>query len=135
MDILADTHDWLSRDGVWTQGAFARRADGAMMRSSDGWAGHAVWSHADAEKWCLLGALRLCALRAHGYEYPEFARRAEVALEWSLNAEREIGAPYRAVWAWNDVDGRTQTDVLVALRRAYVRVKSGVADVGSVGAQ
>ena len=82
----------------WTQGAFARDAEG---RSTP-------WQGDEAVCWCAMGAIG-CV----GPDHDDIAESVLIALQ------RAIGPTgYTAISHFNDADGRTKDDVLAAFDRA-----------------
>lgn len=72
----------------WTQGAFARDADGLPVNVC----------HPKATCWCITGAFRSLPPEA------DFMQ-ARIALKSSLSGDPQLSE-------WNDVRGRTQADVI-----------------------
>lgn len=88
----------------WTTGAYARDEDGYEVNATD----------ADACSWCLSGAM-IAGWADSGQPH----LRAYDAVLAAL--ERQIGPCNRA--GWNDFPGRTQSEVLAAVRAARERLE------------
>lgn len=98
---LDQVEDLFSRPGTWTQGAGARDEHGAPCPAND---------HR-AVCWCLTGAFSIHPLTA-------IERMAVVSATLDLS-QGVIGS----VLAYNDAEGRTQSDILALVRLAKTRVR------------
>lgn len=108
--ILLAAADLIEPPGRWTQGAEARDADGEDADSLLASSGPPVC-------WCALGALWHVA-RPRDSTQPR--RAAHVTFDAAVVALQSVtGEP---VVPWNDTKGRTQEEVVRALRRAAVRL-------------
>ncbi len=99
-EVLEAAADLLEKPGAWTQGAHARNAAGAPML---------VGSRPDAVCWCALGALD---------------RMAPTNDLWdaTVQAMKEVVGH---VADFNDATGRTQAEVVAALRQAARQSRGG----------
>lgn len=95
-EVLNKAADLLEKPGAWTQMAFARNAEGEETGLSQ-YRGQAVC-------WCILGATWAVA--------GDDSRDADDELR------RFIGDDINC---WNDAPGRTQAEVVEALRQAALR--------------
>lgn len=95
-EVLNKAADLLEKPGAWTQGALGRLEDGTPVYSAD------APSLSRASCYCMAGALWV----ANGYQYPEAAFDALPA------------GPREGTGQWNDAPGRTQAEVVAALRQA-----------------
>jgi len=106
-DILTAAADLIEKPGAWTQGALARHANGNPVGPAE----------ANATCWCLYGALdRVTGVRC--YE--------------GAAADVLAGMLPGTVSGWNDRTGRTQAEVVAALRAAADKARTA-AETGSVG--
>lgn len=102
-DVLSKAADLIEPEGAWTQGTWARRADGSTP--------YGEISDEDAVCFCALGAIwRVCGA------INITANRAEDALGTVLGKF--------TVGEWNDLNGRTQAEVVAALREASKRAST-----------
>jgi len=92
-EVLNKAADLLEKPGAWTQGALARLSDGTPVYSR---------SLSQASCYCMAGALWV----ANGFRFPDEA----------FDALPE--GPRGATGSWNDAPGRTQSEVVEALRAA-----------------
>jgi hypothetical protein len=97
-EILRGAAELLSKPGAWTQGAWARQADGGKVLPKD----------SDAVCWCARGALWHVGGPLHGV--------AEAALEELLPAPAQKGRHRIAMW--NDASERTAEEVCARLIEA-----------------
>lgn len=103
-DILTAAADLIERPGGWTQGVFARDANGC----------NAGWRQENAECFCVSGALS----RVGGH--PEFNLAWQAFNSWTMRR----GFPHLA--KWNDAPERTQAEVVAALRAAAKKARTAV---------
>lgn len=96
-EILNQAADLLEKPGAWTQGAYGRDASGEPIPE---------W-HERCTCWCAAGAV--WAVLGKGAS----TRDLEPALDVLA---RDL--PRRLVSEWNDEQGRTQSEVVEALRQA-----------------
>lgn len=116
-DWLALAADLLEPEGAWTQGAFSRNADGSIDFGGedgdpDGVADNPVC-------WCALGALAKVGghdLTQRGYPLMGPLHEASTLLASVVGKSTGLGAA-----DWNDEIGRTQAEVVSALREAAAR--------------
>lgn len=100
-DILDKAADLIEPEGAWTQGAFARTADGESCSSGS--------SDPRAVCWCVGGAIN----RASGQERPTDAHNV---------FQRLIPC---GEFEWNDAPERTQAEVVAKLREAARLAREG----------
>lgn len=93
-EILNKAADLIEPEGAWTQGHFARRADGAKTG----------WTEEDASCFCVSGAIKRVA-PASWEAWNKFDAYC-----------RQRGFAHMATW--NDAPERTQAEVVAALRAA-----------------
>lgn len=97
-DVLERAADKVSPEGTWTQDEFARDETGKPL--AGGWS-------AGAACWCAMGAVEAVLGRK--------AASAGLALYIDFV---ETAARTPSLVAWNDAPGRTQAEVVAALRDA-----------------
>lgn len=102
-EILNAAADLLEQPGAWTQGTLARNETGAKVENES----------PAACSFCVLGAIYKVAPDNRA------ARRAIDAFEVNIGC---LGAT-----VWNDVEGRTQAEVVAALRAAAKQAEGGEA--------
>lgn len=113
-DLLLRAADLLEPDGAWTQGAFSRNADGSV--DAGGEDGDPDGAAANPVCWCALGAIAQVAghdLTQRGYPLTGPLHDASKLLANVVGRATGIGAA-----DWNDEEGRTQKEVVEALRAA-----------------
>lgn len=93
-EVLNKAADLLEKPGAWTRGTYARDSAGQLVASSD---------HT-ATCWCAMGA----TIRA---AFSLGTRSGDAIEQIAKFAGDNIGA-------WNDAPGRTQAEVVAALRQA-----------------
>jgi len=96
--LLNAAADLLAQPGAWTQGAYARDMFGSDVGSQ--------WSD-DAVCFCVMGALNQVREAQHD----------AVILGSLSHAIRAVNGGY-PIAEWNDAPGRTQAEVVAALRAA-----------------
>jgi len=101
-DVLDAAADLLEKPGAWTQGDYARNRFGGKL--GDG-------RKPEATCWCAIGALEKVTGSLIGNHYA--APLIEV-----------IGGNGR-IDQWNDAPGRTQSEVVAALRAAATSARQG----------
>lgn len=99
--ILRKAADLIAAPGAWTQGAFGRDAAG-MVRPIQ---------FDSAECFCALGAIAKVT-----HHDPDSAWTAGIHVDAREWAERALGGAFLV--DWNDKEGRTQVEVVAALRKA-----------------
>lgn len=98
--VLRAAADLIEPEGAWTQGVFARDATGKQTSALS----------AEATCWCTWGAVaHVCGRTRYSWS-PEFRALLKVL-------RLPIDDPGR-VALWNDATGRTQAEVVAALRKA-----------------
>lgn len=93
-EVLNAAADLLEKPGAWTQGTWARGADGLPDPTRE-----------TAVCFCLYGAIKMAA----GFAYCEPA------------IDAVIGVVGRDFIGWNDAPGRAQAEVVAALRKAATK--------------
>lgn len=101
-DVLERAADKLTPDGAWTQGDWAKNAEGESVEPTS----------PDATCWCVRGALAA----ASGDEYGIYGPASEYV-------ERLVQLPVH----WNDTPGRTQSEVVAKLREAAALARAEAA--------
>jgi len=101
-DVLTAAAEIVGKPGAWTQEAFSRNADGQADCGSGRWASEPVC-------FCAIGAVA----EAAGLTPEEAVTRG-----LHLPVEAVVG---RSVPGWNDMPGRTQAEVVAALREAAAK--------------
>lgn len=101
-DVLARAADLIEPEGAWTQGEFARDEWG--MGLEDPLAPAAC-------SWCAWGAIIHVVGEDEGGDVPAYGELS-----------RTVGAP---IPAFNDAEGRTQAEVVAALRAAAAKARDG----------
>lgn len=105
-DVLEKAADLIEPEGAWTQGAFAKDQLGNEYL---GYEESGDIREFGATCFCVFGALAI----AEGVIDPEWARLSEESLRSFL------GFKYAGeISHWNDTEGRTQAEVVSALRAA-----------------
>lgn len=101
-DVLDDAANLIEPEGKWTQGCYARDADGNMVLPSD----------EIAHCFCALGAIsRVCEDKAGGSYFNLYIRARAI---WAAQLDLEPSS----VTTFNDGFGRTQAEVIAKLREA-----------------
>jgi hypothetical protein len=96
-EVLQKAREILTPPGAWTQGQFARNADGVGCSEY----------RDEAVCFCAVGALHRAAWRVNS------------APEWYYDALRALIAVVgHSIGSWNDAEGRTQAEVLAAFDKA-----------------
>ena len=105
----------------WTQGAFARQADGSHAVVHDGDAGYF-----EACSWCAQGALREGAFKVYGSIDGVGYLKGDVTSAKASNIANRIADMLQVEWlaAWNDEPRRTQADVVDAFKAYLAHCKS-----------
>jgi hypothetical protein len=98
-EVLTRAADLLEKPGAWTQGAFARDIHGHPIRCES----------EDAASFCAIGALY--SLRVGSWMADSCERRLSKFKRVEMFAE------------WNDAPGRTQAEVVAALRAAAEKAR------------
>ena len=100
-EILSKAADIVEAPGAWIQGEYATTHSGTKVASDS----------PVACRFCAWGAIESAASRRYDLTVPA-GDAEETALEtlWNL-----VGGD---IEAWNDVEGRTQSEVVAALRKA-----------------
>lgn len=101
-DVLNAAADLLEKPGAWTQGAASRDVFGNPDGDAE------IWP--DAVCWCVWGAILNVTGETSIVGANQRTKSAAEALE------RHIGT--NDVTTWNDASGRTQAEVVAALREA-----------------
>lgn len=109
-DILTAAADLIEKPGAWTQGAFARDEHGCSTG----------WRSEDAKCFCVSGAITRAGDRPAGLN-----RAWQVFNDWTIKR----GFSHLA--RFNDAPGRTQAEVVAALREAAALAR--VADSAGSG--
>ena len=104
-DVLRRAADLV--DQGWTQGAFARLADGQSCRSRD----------SDAASFCLVGALDVAGYQASAHVYSIYPSCLSV-LRALLNKRGEIDLAVEGFLTWNDNPDRKKREVVDLLLEA-----------------
>lgn len=105
-DILAAAADLIEPEGAWTQSEFMRDPTGIVSSEDEPLL-------PDANCWCALGAIaQVCDLNP----WESWAGHPADAAMWAL-----AGVVGRSVAGWNDAPGRTQAEVVAALREAAAK--------------
>jgi len=94
-EILLEAAELLEKPGAWTQKSAARDKQGR----------HVLFDEVGAVSFCMIGAIS----RISNNEYPAY-QDAKLALS------RVVGRP--GIVTFNDAPGRTQSEVVTALRKA-----------------
>jgi hypothetical protein len=110
--VLRAAADLIEPEGRWTQEVQARDASGEECGVLDD----------DAVCWCIYGALWHFGIPVYGPE----ADAVETPLIQVIGADQGIDQ-------WNDVDGRTQAEVVAALRKAADLAEAGEATPNDTG--
>lgn len=100
-DVLDAAADLLEKPKGWTQGAYARDADGRDVNPYEKWR-----PSPEAVCFCLYGAL------------------AHVASQAGMEKTPFLVDPLPST-KWNDTPGRTQSEVVAALRAAATSTRQG----------
>ena len=101
--ILRDAAALIESRG-WTQGACARTESGARVE----------WNSNRAARWCASGAILHCSPDTAAMILTNTLSRARCAL---------VSVVGESIAAWNDAPGRTQGEVVAALRLAADRAQ------------
>lgn len=97
-EILSAAADLIEQPGKWTQGEYAKDGRGRGCYGFD----------EQAQCFCLLGAIQKVTGEEDTYELRKHVRRV-------------VGN--RAINNWNDASGRTQAEVVAALRQAAEKAR------------
>ena len=95
-DVLNAAADLIEPEGAWTRGVLARNASGNLVMPCN----------PEAICWCALGAIRVAG------HFVQAATRSVCFFR------RHIGV--ESIEDWNDATGRTQVEVVAALRAAAI---------------
>jgi len=111
-EVLERAADLIEPEGAWTQGAFARNAQGKDTGLSE--------SRGPATCWCVLGATD----HVSGEDDP-------VVQADHLLAQVIGGAAHNGLGEWNDAPGRTQSEVVAKLREAAALARQSALQKGA----
>lgn len=118
--ILENARDLLARPNGWTQGAYAKDANGEDLsyRRTTG----------DAACFCSIGAVDVSTRRVCREEHPYYKTKARgealLALQHTISSKHDI-----AIAVWNDSLQRTQKEVVEAFDKAIVLCRQELANV------
>lgn len=114
-EVLRKAADRLEKPGAWFRHGYGNRVESSLAVPP-------VGELEASTCWCALGAITL----EYGDDFPDAGHPECSSAGQMLVAE--IGG--RSVAQWNDAPGRTQAEVVAALRAAAERAEKAVSDVG-----
>ena len=104
--VLNAAADLLEKPGAWTQGEMARDESGSGVEERD----------PKAQCWCVIGAVARATTDLTGWVSNTYVE-ARTTLALAVGTDADGGIP-----DWNDTPGRTQAEVVKALRHAALTV-------------
>lgn len=105
LDVLKAARELLSKEGSWTQGAFARDKDKGKLWYTD----------ENACSYCSGGAIFKVKASAKVFETKESALDELLA---------DLSGKDTSIVGWNDTPGRTQAEALAAFDKTIARLEA-----------